>query len=98
MRKPSKRVVSRKGLGKIIQNPTLKKVLLAAGAVTVATSIASVVAPSLTATIQRPIVRAALGFVTGDFVGAASNFLIGGGAGSLGGNGGASNAGTNGFA
>jgi len=98
MKKSSKRVVSRKGLSKITGNPTLRKVLMAAGAVSVATSVAAIVAPSLVPTLQRPIVRAGLGFVTGDFVGAASNFLIGGGAGSLGGGNGASNAGTNGFA
>jgi len=72
-----------KGLGKITSNPTLKKVLIAAGAVSVATSVAAVAFPSLVPTIQRPIVKAALGFVTGDFIGAASNFLLGGGAGQI---------------
>ena len=78
-RTPSKSVVGRGSLKKVINNPILKKVLLAAGAVTVATSIAGLVAPSLVPTLQRPIVRAGLGFVTGDFVGAISNFVIGGG-------------------
>jgi len=89
-----------KGLSKLTQNKTLRKVLLAAGAVTIATSIAGIVAPSLVPTIQRPIVKAALGFVTGDFIGAASNFLLGGGASSItaGGNGGAVSQSQSGFA
>jgi len=77
--KKSSSVVSKKGLGKLVNNPTLKKVLLAAGAVSVATSVAAVVAPQFVPTLQRPIVRAALGFVTGDVIGAAANFVIGGG-------------------
>jgi len=74
-----KNMAGKKGLSKITSNPTLRKVLLAAGAVSVATSIAAVVAPQLVPTIQKPIVKAALGFVTGDFIGAAANFVIGGG-------------------
>ena len=72
-----------KGLSKVTSNPTLRKVLLAAGAVSIATSVAALAAPQLVPTIQRPIVKAALGFVTGDFIGAASNFLLGGGAGQI---------------
>jgi len=96
--KPRKKsMAGRKGLSKITSNPILRKVLLAAGVVSVATSVAAIVSPSLVPTLQRPIVRAGLGFVTGDFVGAISNFLIGGGASQLsaGGNGGAN---TGGFA
>jgi len=97
--KPRKNVVSKKGLSKITSNPTLKKVLLAAGAVSVATSVAAVVAPQFVPTIQKPIVRAALGFVTGDFIGAAANFVIGGGAGQIsGGSPAAANTGNIGFA
>jgi len=77
--KARKRPMVRKGFGKIVSNPLLRKVLLAAGVVSVATSVAAIVAPSLVPTLQRPIVRAGLGFVTGDFVGAISNFVIGGG-------------------
>lgn len=97
--KPNKRrgnVVSRKGISKITGNPTLRKVLMAAGAVSVVTSVAALVAPQFVPTIQKPIVRAALGFVTGDFIGAASNFVIGGGLPSMtngNGNGGSTNAG-----
>jgi len=97
---PKRRMVSRKGLSKITSNPTLKKILMAAGAVTVATSVAAIVAPQFVPTLQKPIVKAALGFVTGDIVGAASNFVIGGGGlGSLGGGGnGNSSQMNNGFA
>ena len=93
-KKRKNNVVSRKGISKITGNPTLRKVLMAAGAVSVATSIAALIAPQFVPTIQKPIVRAALGFATGDFIGAASNFVIGGGLPSMSnGNGGGSNAG-----
>jgi len=96
-RKPSsnRSVASSKfGLGKIFNNPTLKKVLMAAGAVTVATSAAAVVAPQFVPTLQKPIVKGILGFLTGDIIGAASNFLLSGGigGGSSNGNGGGGNA------
>jgi len=81
--KPRKKPVVRKGLGKIFSNPTLRKVLMAAGAVSVATSVALLVAPSLAPTIQRPIVKAGLGFLAGDFIGGASQFLLGGGIGGI---------------
>jgi len=96
-RKRSKRKVNKKktkrksvaGKGvfkKLTGNPTLKKVLMAAGAVTIATSVAALVAPQFVPTLQKPIVKAALGFVAGDIVGAASNFVLaGGGANILGG-------------
>jgi len=71
-----KSMVSRKGLGKITSNPTLRKVLMAAGAVSIATSVAVLAAPSLVPTLQKPIVRAGLGFVAGDFIGAATNFVL----------------------
>jgi len=94
---PRRSVPGRKGLAKITSNPTLKKVLIAAGAVSVATSAAAIVAPSLVPTIQKPIVKAILGFLTGDIVGAASNFLLGGGgnfiSGNSNGNGGGNNVG-----
>jgi len=91
-KKSKSRSVAKRGiLGKVTGNPTLKKVLMAAGAVTIATSVAAVVAPQFVPTLQKPIVKAALGFVAGDVIGAASNFLLAGGAssitGALGGNG-----------
>jgi len=76
-------MAGRKGFSKLTSNPTLKKVLMAAGAVSIATSVAVLVAPSVVPTLQKPVVKAALGFVAGDFVGAASNFLLGGGATSI---------------
>jgi len=89
----NRKMAGRKGISKITSNPILRKVLLAAGVVAVATSVAQIVAPSLVPTLQRPIVRAGLGFVTGDFVGAISNFVIGGGGlGSLTGGNGPTNA------
>jgi len=93
-------MAGRKGLSKITGNTTLRKVLMAAGAVSVATSVAALIAPSIVPTLQNPIVRAGLGFVTGDFVGAASNFLIGGGGLSslTGGGNGGTNGNTGGFA
>jgi len=87
-KKKRKSMAGRKGLSKITNNPTLKKILMAAGAVTIATSVAAIVAPSIAPTLQTPVVRAALGFVAGDFVGAASNFVLAGGGGLIGGNGG----------
>jgi len=97
-----KSVVSKGIFKKVTGNPTLKKVLMAAGAVTIATSVAAVVAPQFVPTLQKPIVKAALGFVAGDVIGAASNFLLAGGAGNvLGGNARSqtmNNNGSNGFA
>jgi len=101
-KKTKKRMVGKGSVSKVLNNKILRKVLLAAGVVAVATSVAQIVAPSLVPTLQRPIVRAGLGFVTGDFVGAISNFVIGGGGlGSLTGGNGQSNAvsaSTSGFA
>jgi len=92
---PKRQMAGKKNfISKTLGNPTLKKVLLAAGAVSVATSVAAIVSPSLVPTLQRPIVKAALGFAAGDIVGGASQFLLSGGIGSIqNGNGGSSNAG-----
>jgi len=102
VKRKSKSVTKKGPIKAVIENPTLKKVLMAAGAVTIATSVAAIVAPQFVPTLQRPIVKAVLGFVTGDFVGAASNFVLGGGAGNVFNvNGGSQNAltsGGNGFA
>jgi len=98
-KKAPKRMAGKKNfVSKITGNPTLKKVLMAAGAVTVATSIASIVAPQFVPTLQRPIVRAALGFATGDIIGAASNFVLAGGGGNILGGGGNTNTSNAGFA
>jgi len=91
----SRSVIGKFGLGKITNNPTLKKILMAAGAVTITTSAAALVAPQFVPTLQKPVVKAILGFLAGDFIGAASNFLLSGGVGSVtnGNGGGGSNGG-----
>jgi len=76
---PKRSVAGKKGISQVINNPTLKKVLLAAGAVSVATSVAAVAFPQAVPLLTRPIVKAGLGFLTGDFIGAVSNFVLGGG-------------------
>jgi len=84
-KKAPKRMAGKKNfVSKTFNNPTLKKVLMAAGAVSVATSIAAIAVPQLVPTLQRPIVKAVLGFAAGDIVGGASQFLLSGGVGSLG--------------
>jgi len=103
---PKRQMVGKKNIvSKTFGNPTLKKVLMAAGAVSVATSIAAIAIPSLVPTLQKPIVKAVLGFAAGDVVGGASQFLLNGGIGSIqnivgGGNGQqtVNNSGGNGFA
>jgi len=106
-RRPSKSPVSRKaskprsksmvfgGIKKTLNQPIIKKVLMAAGLVSVAISILSLVSPRAAGAVSTPTGKAALGFVAGDFVGAISNFLIGGGlpqiTGALSGGGGSGN-------
>jgi len=68
------------GLNKVFGNPTLRKILMASGAVTIATSVAALVAPQFVPTIQKPIAKAVLGFLAGDFIGAIANFVLGSGA------------------
>jgi len=94
------------GIKKTLNSPTIKKVLMAAGLVSVAISILSLVSPRAAATVARPEVRAGLGFISGDFIGAASQFLLAGGVGNIGnllgggggGNGGANQQASSGFA
>jgi len=95
------------GIKKTLNSPTIKKVLMAAGLVSVAISILSLVSPRAAATVARPEVRAGLGFISGDFIGAASQFLLAGGVGNIGnllgggngnGNGGANAQASSGFA
>jgi len=88
------------GIKSTLNKPIIKKVLMAAGLVSVLISVLSLVSPRAAATVARPEVRAGIGFVSGDFVGGISQFLLAGGAqqvGSLlggggnGGNGGGAN-------
>jgi len=82
---PKRQMAGKKNfVSKTFSNPTLKKVLMAAGAVSVATTVAAIAVPSLVPTLQRPIVKAVLGFAAGDVIGGASQFLLSGGIGSLG--------------
>jgi len=71
------------GIRSKINSPIVRKVLMAAGAVSLATSIAAIVLPNQAQLINNPIVRAGLGFVVGDIPGAAVNFLTAGGLSSI---------------
>jgi len=98
--KPRKKPMA-KGLSSKLKSPLLKKILMAAGAVTIATSVVSLILPNQAQLLNSPFVKAALGFAVGDIPGAATNFLLAGGVGNLSGNGNAANvnqAGNTGFA
>jgi len=91
--KPRKKSMAGKGgIKSKINSPIVRKVLMAAGVATIATSVAAIVLPSQAQLINSPIVKAGLGFVVGDIPGAVTNFLLSGGVGGLtGGNGSSSN-------
>jgi len=87
----------------LINNPTVRKVFIAAGAVSIIVSVLSLISPRAASAANSTIGRGVIGLATGDIVGAVANVglpLLQGGGLNLGGggNGGASNAGTNGFA
>jgi len=90
------------GIKSTLNKPIIKKVLMAAGLVSVAISILTIVSPRAAGAVNTPVGRGALGFIAGDFVGAISNFLIGGGlqsvTGALGNGGGGQPQGSAGFA
>jgi len=100
--KRSKSMVGFGGIKSTLNKPIIRKVLMAAGLVSVAISILSIVSPRAAGAVNTPIGRGALGFIAGDFVGGISNFLIGGGlqsvTGALGGGGNSAVQGTSGFA
>jgi len=89
----------------LINNPTVRKIFIAAGAVSIIVSVLSLISPRAAGAANSTVGRGVIGLATGDIVGAASNVIIpliqGGGLGGIlgggngGGNGGAS---TNGFA
>jgi len=89
----------------LINNPTVRKIFIAAGAVSIIVSVLSLISPRAAGAANSTIGRGVIGLATGDVIGAASNVVIpliqGGGlsgilgGGNGGGNGGAS---TNGFA
>lgn len=84
----------------LISNPIVKKVFIAAGAVSIIVSVLALISPRAAAAANSTIGRGVIGLATGDIVGAVSNVAIpliqGGGLGNLlggrtngGGNGGA---------
>jgi len=60
----------------LLNNPTVRKIFIASGAASIIGTVVAVVAPSFAAQVQSPIAKAIIGFLTGDFVGAAANFLL----------------------
>jgi hypothetical protein len=74
-----KKTTSRKKGFKIpvLSNPTFKKAAAGVGAGTLLTFMLGAVGQGQLA--QNPVVKAAAGFATGDVVGAAASFLVGGG-------------------
>jgi len=102
-RSGNKSMVGRNFLKKIplINNPTVRKVFIAAGAVSIIVSVLSLISPRAASAANSTIGRGVIGLATGDIVGAVSNVaipLIQGGGLNLGGNGGAQGAATSGFA
>jgi len=90
------------GIKSTLNKPFVRKIIMAAGLVSIAISVLSLISPRAAGAVASPTGRAALGFVAGDFVGAASNFLLSGGlqslTGAFGGNGGGGNAAVQGSA
>jgi len=84
----------------LINSPIVRKIFIAAGAVSIIVSVLSIISPRAAAAANSTVGRGVIGLATGDVVGAASNViipLIQGGA--LGGGGGGGNGGANsGFA
>jgi len=89
----------------LINNKFVRKIFIAAGAVSIIVSVLSLVSPRAAGAANSTIGRGVIGLATGDIVGAASNVLIpllqGGGLSNVlggGGNGGTNIQGNNGFA
>jgi len=105
-RSTNRSVVGRNFLKKIplINNPTVRKVFIAAGAASIIVSVLSLVSPRAATAANSTIGRGVIGLATGDIIGAVSNVAIpllqGGGLGNLfgGGNGGNGGQNGNGFA
>jgi len=78
----------------LINNPTVRKVFIAAGAVSIIVSVLSLISPRAAQAANSTVGRGVIGLATGDIVGAVSNVAIpliqGGGLGNIlgGGNGG----------
>jgi len=101
-RSGTKRMVGRNFLKKIplINNPTVRKVFIAAGAVSIIVSVLSLVSPRAAQAANSTIGRGVIGLATGDVVGAVANVAIplvqGGGLGNILGGGGNGGGGQNG--
>jgi len=101
-KRSNKSVVGRNFLKKIplINNPTVRKVFIAAGAVSLIVSVLSLISPRAAAAANSTVGRGVIGLATGDVVGAVANValpLIQGGGLNLGGGGG-NGGNTSGFA
>jgi len=110
-RNNSKRSTNRSVVGKnflkkipLINNPTVRKVFIAAGAVSIIVSVLGLISPRAANAANSTIGRGVIGLATGDIVGAVANVAIpalqSGGLGNLfgGGNGGNGGNGANDFA
>jgi len=60
----------------LINNPTVRKVFIAAGAVSIIVSILTLISPRAAAAANSTIGRGVIGLATGDVVGAAANVVI----------------------
>jgi len=75
----------------ILSNPTVRKIFIASGAASIIGTVVAVLAPQFSSQVQSPIAKGIIGFLTGDLIGGAANFLLptlAGGAAASGGNGG----------
>jgi len=89
----------------LINSPIVRKIFIAAGAVSIIVSVLNLISPRAAAAANSTVGRGVIGLATGDVVGAAANVVIpliqGGGLGNLtggGGGNGAQNVGNSGFA
>jgi len=83
----------------LINNPTVRKVFIAAGAASIIVTVLSLISPRAASAANSTVGRGVIGLATGDIVGAVANVALPmlTGARNGGGNGGG-NGGTNGFA
>jgi len=87
----------------LINNPTVRKIFIAAGAVSIIVSVLSLISPRAAGAANSTVGRGVIGLATGDVVGAAANVVIpliqGGGLSNiLGGGNGGNGGSTSGFA
>jgi len=60
----------------LISSPLVKKIFIAAGASAILTTVAAIIFPRAVPALQSTVGRAVVGFITGDFVGAAANVAL----------------------